>query len=104
MYFLPDRKVFLNGMKFSTFDRDNDMSTSTNCAIQFTGAWWYAACHTFNPNGHYYNPPTAHNLTETLYATGVTLADSSDVWPFRNRYSMKTFECLVWLNEIDETI
>lgn len=31
--------------KFSTKDRDND-EYETNCAEQFTGAWWYKKCHT----------------------------------------------------------
>jgi len=33
-----------SGMKFTTFDVDNDVH-STNCAKDYKGAWWYAACH-----------------------------------------------------------
>ena len=31
----------LNGMKFTTKDRDNDESTSS-CAQQYKGAWWFS--------------------------------------------------------------
>ncbi|XP_067296611.1 microfibril-associated glycoprotein 4-like [Pseudorasbora parva] len=41
-----------NGMKFSTFDKDQD-TYGTNCAKQYLGAFWYAACPSTNPNGVY---------------------------------------------------
>uniref|UniRef100_A0AAY4DJV0 Fibrinogen C-terminal domain-containing protein n=1 Tax=Denticeps clupeoides TaxID=299321 RepID=A0AAY4DJV0_9TELE len=41
-----------NGMKFTTYDRDQDV-WEKNCAGHFMGAFWYAACHTANPNGLY---------------------------------------------------
>ena len=37
-----------NNMAFSTKDRDNG-----NCALQFTGAWWYNSCLVSNLNGQY---------------------------------------------------
>ncbi|XP_034475301.1 ficolin-1-like [Drosophila innubila] len=40
-------------MKFSTFDRKNDNSSSRHCAEKFTGAWWYNDCHYSNLAGNY---------------------------------------------------
>jgi len=34
-----------NGMKFSTFDQDNDLSSNLNCADGRGGGWWYNCCY-----------------------------------------------------------
>ena len=39
-------------MPFSTKDRDNDRMGS-DCAVRYTGAWWYDSCYDSNLNGKY---------------------------------------------------
>ena len=49
------------GMRFSTYDNDNDLHVSTNCASVFGGGWWYNACHRANLNGIYQPSATVVN-------------------------------------------
>ena len=42
-----------SGMQFSTKDNDNDISSSS-CAIEYKGGWWYRSCHQSNLNGMYH--------------------------------------------------
>ena len=53
-----------DGMAFSTYDKDNDI-TASNCAVSYAGAWWYSKCHSSNLNGKYLSG--AH----TSYADGI---------------------------------
>ena len=43
-----------NGMKFTTFDQDHDLSSS-NCAAFDRGGWWFNNCYWINPNNDYGN-------------------------------------------------
>ncbi|XP_070708018.1 microfibril-associated glycoprotein 4-like [Pempheris klunzingeri] len=54
-----------SGLKFSTFDKDQD-TDSRNCAKTFLGAFWYGICHNTNPNGVY-----RWGADGTHYAIGV---------------------------------
>uniref|UniRef100_A0A9I3GJA5 Fibrinogen C-terminal domain-containing protein n=1 Tax=Anopheles farauti TaxID=69004 RepID=A0A9I3GJA5_9DIPT len=57
-----DSLTYHKGMKFSTMDRDND-ENAANCAINYTGAWWYKNCHYANLNGPYKNNAEANAIT-----------------------------------------
>ena len=51
----------LNGMKFTTRDRDNDKHSSKNCAYEFgvskpLNGWWYRHCAHIDPNAYYGHP------------------------------------------------
>uniref|UniRef100_A0A1I8HZN8 Fibrinogen C-terminal domain-containing protein n=1 Tax=Macrostomum lignano TaxID=282301 RepID=A0A1I8HZN8_9PLAT len=80
---------FLNGSMFSTMDRDQDAGTQ-NCAISYHGAWWYANCHCFNPNGKYFEPPFAFNQTQPYSGVGISFMSQDPVYPFVHSYSMNT--------------
>ncbi|XP_072017703.1 uncharacterized protein [Amphiura filiformis] len=43
----------LDGTQFSTYDRDNDLTSVVNCALISKGGWWYKRCHAANLNAQY---------------------------------------------------
>ena len=73
-YGLPDPFAIdkLNGMKFTTRDRDNDLY-GRNCAVtnggRNPGGWWYRACSAILLNGEYNHP-----YTITFYVHGTWVA------------------------------
>ncbi|XP_049297137.1 ryncolin-1-like [Anopheles funestus] len=79
-----DSLVNQNGMKFTTFDSDNDFWSSGNCAVKGSGAWWYRSCHHSNLNGKYLRGVTKE------YATGM-------IWfYFRgDHYSLKVSKMMI---------
>ena len=75
-----------NGQKFSTYDQDNDVSSSS-CSRQYRGSWWYSNCHSCNLNGEY----RWFDVKQPAYARGV-------IWyTYKNshEYSMKGVEMKV---------
>ena len=64
--------AYQNGMKFTTYDRDNDLyinaASNNNCAVYNGGGFWYKSCGYCNVNvrrGHGYgfrwSRPTTHS-------------------------------------------
>lgn len=47
-----DALAYHHGFPFTTKDSDNDGSSS-NCALNKKGGWWYNACYKSNLNGQY---------------------------------------------------
>ena len=50
------------GMAFSTKDYDNDKASGYNCALSYSGGWWFKACHTSDLNGLYEPGITARRM------------------------------------------
>ena len=48
-----------SGMKFSTWDNDNDMNEFGNCAQELSGSWWFNNCGGTNFNGQNFNSASA---------------------------------------------
>ena len=76
-----DAMEYHNNHQFTTYDRDQDTRSGTNCAVKFHGAWWYNRCHDANPNGLYLHG------TVTSFAVSVTW----EHWK-GHYYSLKTVE------------
>ena len=66
----------LNGVPFSTKDRDNDQ-WSVNCAVHQSGAWWYKSCGHTNLNG--------------LYLSGQVTHQSVSWWEMKNKWESLKF-------------
>lgn len=70
----------LNGMQFSTLDRDNDRFLMGSCAEENKSGWWFNRCHTANLNGQYYKKGTYTGLSDN----GIVWSTWRGLW-----YSLK---------------
>ncbi|XP_052870738.1 fibrinogen-like protein A [Anopheles cruzii] len=50
-----DSLSYFKNMKFSTYDRDNNVNQTRNCSAYLEGGWWYKTCFNSNLNGQYKN-------------------------------------------------
>ena len=73
-----DSLAFHNNMAFSTKDRDNDKESS-NCAVTYTGAWWYKGCYRTNLNGKYMGNKTDYEGIPWYYFRGWTSLKFSEM-------------------------
>ncbi|XP_073828563.1 microfibril-associated glycoprotein 4-like [Musca autumnalis] len=60
-----DSMAYHRDKKFSTFDNENDNSSSTNCAMLWKGAWWFDNCYYSHLTGPY-------KQKENANATGIS--------------------------------
>merc|ERR1712226_1640477 len=81
---LPDSMYANRNMKFSTFDRDGDLSND-NCAIRHIGAWWYNNCTDSNLNGMFLPAGTAADSSIHWYGWEQTRALASVEMKIRPR-------------------
>jgi len=58
---------YMDGMNFTTYDREQDVNERYNCALSHHGAWWYRSCLVANPNGLYLTPGTSGNVSCMTY-------------------------------------
>ena len=60
----------LNGMQFSTWDRDNDNWGNGNCVTHYGGhGWWYNSCFNCKLNGPYICGAVERNSFGVIWGT-----------------------------------
>lgn len=71
---------FFRNMMFTTQDKDNDVHSIKNCAVEHKGGWWYNKCHCSNLNGLYQWGP---------YPQGVVWYSFTNQWHSLKHVEMK---------------
>jgi len=67
---------YQNGMPFTTYDRDNDLKPSQNCAAARSGGFWYNSCAWCAVNAAH----NAHHDFHWIGMPGGKLLQSSRMW------------------------
>lgn len=62
-------------MKFSTYDQDNDVHKTRNCAAFLGGGWWFYACSSSNLNGPYRGAVNGEGIFWRYFASKLKKAD-----------------------------
>ena len=62
----------LNGMAFTTHDRDNNLSSGVNCAQHWKGGWWFNNCMWSQLNGIYHHDTTPRGGEAVYWETFTT--------------------------------
>ncbi|XP_053550132.1 microfibril-associated glycoprotein 4-like [Bombina bombina] len=83
-----DSLVTHNGKNFSTYDHDGDTYAAGNCALSYSGAFWYSSCHNANLNGKYLKGTT------DIYGQGITWRSWRGYYYSLKRSEMKIATCV----------
>ena len=66
----------INGMMFSSLDRDNDRHSGGHCALDHSGGWWFNVCHDAYLNGPY-GSSSWNQPWHPLLSTGETIKETT---------------------------
>ncbi|XP_013419011.2 angiopoietin-related protein 2-like [Lingula anatina] len=58
----------IQGMKFSTYESDNDLINNHNCAESYAGGWWYNSCSEVSLTGKYSTVYVAENCAGECFS------------------------------------
>jgi len=87
-----------NGVQFSTYDNDNDLSSSSNCADSYSdGGWWFNNCVGANLNGINYDDGVANSSW-----TGILWYHSD--WSEDSTRSLKTTTMAIFPQNTTRTV
>nr|KAG5690359.1 hypothetical protein BaRGS_001281 [Batillaria attramentaria] len=81
---LGDHLKDMNGQRFSTYDNDNDNSTTRNCAMEYGAGWWFNACAEANFNGRMSDTGVRENVLDEMFWEGLDIIPKAVAMWLRN--------------------